>query len=180
MIEVVLDGCCFINLYATGEVRSILRALGWSWHLPQIALREALFIRAKDEHGEVVKVPIEAQSLVEEGLIRHTDVVAPEEMELYVRFAGALDDGEAMALAIAKQRAWELASDDAKAIRCAIAHDVEVVTTPEILRAWAAAAKASPAEIADVLHRIEFGAHFLPNRRSPAYEWWIACRECRG
>jgi predicted nucleic acid-binding protein len=49
----------------------------------------------------------------------HTGAVRPErdaELAAYVAFASELDDGEAMALAIAQSRGWQIATDDVELV----------------------------------------------------------------
>ena len=173
MSSTVIDACCFINLYATGNVRDLLKDLGWSWYLPRKAMAESLYVRTMNDDGELEKTPIDAQSLVSEGLVREIDVEDAEEVRLFVRLASDLDDGEAMALAIAKHRAWMLATDDRKARRFAAQLGVRVVTTPELMRHWATAAKLGAAQTAEALRNIESGARFFPAENMPEHEWWI-------
>jgi predicted nucleic acid-binding protein len=93
-------------------------------------------------------------------------------MELYVDLAARLDDGEAMALAIAKARRWWLSTDDCKARRLAGDLGVKVLTTPEILKRWADAAHPAPVEIGDMLQNIERRARFAPADNDPLHGWW--------
>ncbi|MCH7925462.1 MAG: AAA family ATPase, partial [Planctomycetes bacterium] len=53
MPDAIVDACCFINLYATGDLRGFLTQLAWQWHIPSAALAESLFIRkVSDEDDE--------------------------------------------------------------------------------------------------------------------------------
>ena len=104
MPDAIVDACCFINLYATGDLRVFLSQLAWQWHIPSAALAESLFIRKVGDKDYEKREPIDAQPYFDESLITLVDVGGADEAELYVRLAGDLDDGEAMALAIAKQR----------------------------------------------------------------------------
>jgi predicted nucleic acid-binding protein len=60
-----------------------------------------------------------------------------EELERFVKIATALNDGEAMALAIVCHRGWRLATDDRKAARIADSFGVQVGATSELVRQWA-------------------------------------------
>ncbi len=89
-----------------------------------------------------------------------------------MRLAGDLDDGEAMALAIARLRGWTLATDDRKAKRFADDLDVPVVTTPELMQRWAKASKIRPAKLRTLLSNIQHCARFVPAEDAPGYDWW--------
>jgi predicted nucleic acid-binding protein len=95
-------------------------------------------------------------------------------VEFYVEFAADLDDGEAMALAIARARAWLLATDDRKARRRAVESGVSIVTTPELMKRWADSSRVPAEEIRSALERIQARARFVPAPDFPEYEWWTA------
>ena len=94
-------------------------------------------------------------------------------MELYLELAVSLDDGEAMALALAKARGWKLATDDRKAISLAEKLHVEVITTPELVKYWAERTKPTAAILREVLLHIQNRARFFPNDKSPLRDWWF-------
>ncbi len=174
MPDAIVDACCFINLYATGDLRGFLTESPWKWHIPSAALAESLYIRVTTDEGDGTREPIEPHPYIDERLITLVDVADAGETELYVRLAGNLDDGEAMALAIAKLRGWTLATDDRKARRLAGDLGVPVVTTPELVQQWVKVAKMRPAKVKELLRRIEFGARFIPADSAPGYDWWTA------
>ena len=174
MPDAIIDACRFINLYATGDLRGFLTASPWSWHIPTAALAESLFIRVASDEDDDKRGPIEPQPLIDERLITPVDVGGEDEAELYVRLAGDLDDGEAMALAIAKVRGWTLATDDRKAGRFAGDLGVPVVTTPELMQRWAKASRMRPAKLRTLLTNIQSGARFAPAEDAPGYNWWTA------
>ena len=172
MSDAVVDACCLINLYAAGDFRRFLETVGYAWHVPTAVMNEALFIRVKDESGEERPQPIKLTPLVEDGQIRVCAITGGDETDLYVRLSAVLDDGEAMALAIARLRGWTLATDDAKARRYADQLNVAVLTTPELMRRWADANKIDAPGIRAALRRIQACARFAPRSGSTMYEWW--------
>jgi predicted nucleic acid-binding protein len=174
MPDAIIDACCFINVYATGDLRGFLTASPWEWHIPSAALAESLFIRVTSEKDDNELEPIEAQPLIDESLITPVDISDAEEAELYVRLAADLDDGEAMALAIAKVRGWTLATDDRKAKRFASNLNAPVVTTPELMQWWAKVSRMRPATLRALLTNIQSGARFAPAEDAPGYDWWTA------
>lgn len=172
MPEAIVDACCLINLYATGEFDGFLRATDFTWHVPSAAVAESLYICTTNEKGQPDREPIRLQTFVGSGLI---DVCAPqttEEIALYVQLAADLDDGEAMALAVAGPRGWMLATDDRKARRFADQLTVPVMTTPELMKRWAAVAGFDPSTIRRLLHNIEERGRFVPAEKAPAFDWW--------
>jgi predicted nucleic acid-binding protein len=174
MADAIIDACCFINLYATDDIRGFLTASGWDWHIPRAVLAESLYVRTRGADGKESRERVEANPYIAENLIRVVEVEKGEEVNLYVQLASELDDGEAMALAIARVRSWVLATDDRKARRFATDLGVQVVGTPELIKQWAMAANILPSTIKALLANVEFGARFVPPESAPGYEWWVA------
>jgi hypothetical protein len=103
-------------------------------------------------------------------------VIGPEtdaELAAYVAFARELDDGEAMALAIAECRGSRLATDDRKAMRLASAACVSVPTASMIVKQWADRRSPTATEIRAALIAVRNRACFLPGGRDPLWDWWI-------
>lgn len=125
MDEVVIDACCLINLYAAGYPRIEPLLHGRTWYVPSVVVCESLYIHQTQLDGMNLKIAIEIQSLIDEGSIHSCEATDGAELDLFVDFATSkIDDGEAMALAIAKSRGWTIATDDRKAIRLAGALDL--------------------------------------------------------
>jgi predicted nucleic acid-binding protein len=172
MDDHVVDACCLINLCAAGELRNRLSLLGGSWYVPTAVLREALYVHVKQADGTIDKSPLDLQSWIDNGTLLSCTAEVGGELDLYVELATRIDDGEAMALAIAKARGWTLATDDRKAQRIANELTVAVLTTPELIKRWADSANPSPDELRETLRRIEERASFFPAANHPLYTWW--------
>ena len=172
MGETVVDSCCLINLFAVGSLHEWLPALGLSWRAPVAVMAETLYLRSWDEDGAPQKEHIDLQEEIDRGIIVPCDVASGEEMALYVQLASDLDDGEAMALAIASARSWLLATDDRRAMRSADDLGVGVVTTPELMQRWAGATGAEAQDIGAALLRIQRRARFVPSDDHPLHSWW--------
>lgn len=170
--SVVVDACCLINLFAASEIAEQLAAIGGEWHVPSAVIAETLFLHIKQLDGSTTKELVDLQSLIDDGVLAECTIVGHEELELYVNLATRLDDGESMALAIAKMRGWTLSTDDRKAKRLASELDVSVLSTPEIMKQWADVATPSHQEIQIALRRIENHASFFPSQRDSLYAWW--------
>ena len=173
MADGVIDTCCLINLLAVGGLRTWLPLLGLRWHVPSAVMGEALFLRATDAARKPVKEPVDLRPLVADGVLSVCGVEFAEETALYVRLAAGLEDGEAMALALAKCRNWLLATDDRKCRRLAAELGVPVVTTPELMKRWADVASPTPDGLAAALRRIQDSARFVPSDDSPLQDWWL-------
>jgi predicted nucleic acid-binding protein len=172
MDDTVVDACCMINLCAAGELRNRLSLLGGEWYIPSAVLSESLYVHVEQADGTVDKSPIDLQSLIDDGTLLACTAEPGEELDLYVDLATRIDDGEAMALAIAKTRGWTLATDDRKAMRIAGELSVTVLTTPELIKRWADSAAAGEDELRDAIRLIEQRASFFPATSHPLHSWW--------
>jgi hypothetical protein len=77
-----------------------------------------------------------------------------------------------MCLAIAESRGWVVATDDRRAIGIAARVPLSVISTPELVRAWADATRPDPALLATVLTDIQTLARFVPQPTMPEAAWW--------
>ena len=175
----IVDACCVINLYAAGNMLKLLPAVGIEWHIPMLVTAETLYVRKPDpdDAGKLVKEPIDLKPALDAGVLRACDVSSEEETALFVELAVALDDGEAMSLAIAQSRGWTLATDDRKARRLAGERGVPLLSTPELLKRWATATAASESEVGRALQNIQTYARFRPNSSLPEADWWLAASD---
>ena len=122
-----------------GPRLSWARVLGLTLYVPEKAVDETLYLLKPDpdEPSVLVKVAIDLAPCFASGRIHRCTIQGPAETELFVRLAARLDDAEAECLAIAKTRGWMLATDDRPARRLAAELAVELLSTPEIVKAWA-------------------------------------------
>jgi predicted nucleic acid-binding protein len=161
--EVVLDTCCLVNLAAVDGTLDCLATFDVTWYVPAAVQAEGVFIRTAADSREVRRIDLAAA--LSAGTVQICAPAGDADHALYVEFALGLDDGEAMALAIAKNRGWKLATDVRKARNKASAVGVTVLTTPELLQRWAFRVGSTDAQVADVLRRIEALARFVPSRQ---------------
>ena len=168
--EVVLDTCCLVNLAAIDGTLDCLASFKLIWHVPTAVQTEGIFIRVAADSRQVQRIDLTPSITI--GAVQICSPADDGELALYVEFALTLGDGEAMALAIAKNRGWKVATDDRKARIKADGVGVSVVTTPELVRRWASDATRSKAQVAMALRRIETLARFSPVENSPAAKWW--------
>jgi len=168
----VVDTCCLVNLCAVDEPSRLLPQFGITWHVPRTVVDEGLYIRVEADGVPAPKRKIELTSSFEDRSIFACDILGLEEASLYVELSRALDDGEAMGLAIAKVRGWVLATDDRHGRKRAADLSVEVITTPQLMRRWAELNTVSEQHLAGALLRIQKLARFVPAADFPEYDWW--------
>ena len=169
-LDVVLDTCCLVNLAAIDGTLACLSSFELTWYVPAAVHAEGIFIRRAPDSRDVQQIDLsEAMST---GTVTVCAPEGEEEHALYIEMALSLDDGEAMALAIAKYRNWKLATDDRKARVKARNAAVVVVTTPELVRRWAGKSGYSEPQIAEAIRRIEALARFKPADDSDPSRWW--------
>jgi len=176
MPDAAIDACCLIDLLASGNVEAILRASGFTWHMPSAVQGEVQYRRQHDpaQPEKIVTVPVDLSGLISLGVLTLCDPRNEQELDQFAHYAALFrSDGEAMCLALAEQRKWIVATDDRKAIRVAQQAGLTVVSCPELVKAWADATRPEQAALNKVLQDIEVLAQFKPNPSMPEYQWWV-------
>lgn len=168
----LLDACGCINLAAAFPLESISANLGRPIHIVEQAASETLFLHQQID-GERVKIQIDV------GAIPALRLDGDLELELYVRLAKRLGDGEAASLAISHYRRLELVTDDRAARKVAGQHapNARIRGTAEILKALTTSMALADDEVARALRRVESHASFRPPRDDPELSWWLSARE---
>ncbi|MDA1231246.1 MAG: hypothetical protein O2856_10775 [Planctomycetota bacterium] len=181
MDERIIDTCCLLNFFASGEERAILQYLGGVF-VPEQVQGEALWIREYDHESPQQLIPkqIDLTECINEGAIAICRLGQEQEFELFVQFAQHLDDGEASVLAIAKVRGWIVATDDRKARRIAAEHEISTTSTSEIVQSWTISEAKSSEQIGQLLRNIQRFGRFLPHRSDSLYGWWMQMVEANG
>jgi predicted nucleic acid-binding protein len=175
MSDAIVDSCCVINLYAAGNLLTLLPPLGLRLHVPEKVLEESLYVRQTDptDDTKLVQQKVDLAPALQAGLLHRCDLEGEDELTLFVELATKLDDGEAVCLAVARTRGWTLATDDRKARREAGLLAVPVVTTAELVKSWADATGAEEVAVAKLLHNIQTYARFTPHKTMPLHAWWL-------
>jgi predicted nucleic acid-binding protein len=169
----IFDTSCLINACAAAPLETWLPRLGVGFLVPVAVQRELLYLRGEDAQGKPKREPIELQRYVDLGILGVAEPSSAKEFEFYVGYARELDDGEAMALALARSRALRLSSDDRKAIRLAREAGVAVYDTPDILKSWWDKGAATPEDLSRALENIRRHALYMPPKDHPLRNWWI-------
>jgi predicted nucleic acid-binding protein len=170
----ILDACVLINLLASGEVDRILRAAPRDSLICSAVESESIYLRTEDL--KVPLEPIDLRPLTASGLLTVCYIEGAQEAELYVDYANALDDGEAMSLAIAISRGFDLATDERKARRLFLesgADPQRLTSTSELIRRWVEAEAVPTDGLKAVLIQVEKRARYQPPVTDANYHWWF-------
>jgi hypothetical protein len=176
MPDAAIDACCLIDLLASGDAEAILRACGFTWHLPAAVQAEVQYRRQHDsaQLGKTIMVPVDLSPMIASGLLTVCRPQSQQELDQFTRYATIFrSDGEAMCLALARERKWIVATDDRRAIRIAQQAGLTVVSCPELLKKWAGATRPDRAALNTVLQDIQVLAQFKPNPTMPEFQWWV-------
>jgi predicted nucleic acid-binding protein len=172
--EQILDACVLINLLASGEIEGILRVAARDSLICSAVEQESIYLRTGDPHTPLEL--IELKPLIDSGLLTICRIESDHEAQLYVDYASALDDGEAMSLAIALTRDLVLATDERKARRLfseAAGDQERLTSTSALVRHWAEAERIPADRVKTALTRIEERARYQPPTTDENYQWWI-------
>lgn len=168
----LLDTCVLLNLLATGEIESILRALTKRWLVCAAVEKESLYLRTEDPNN--LLQPVSLAPLISAALLEICDIETPNEAQLYVNYSARLDDGEAMSVALAVARGYHLATDERKARRIFTesAAALHLSSTSQILKEWTEIEKISRERAKSVLLAIVQKARFMPSASDENLQWW--------
>jgi predicted nucleic acid-binding protein len=171
----ILDTCVLINLLASGEIEEILRAAARDSLICSAVRGESIYLRTDDP--KVPLEPIDLAPLIDAGLLAVCQIEGDREAGLYVDYASALDDGEAMSLSIALSRGYVLATDERKARRLfleALSEPERLISTAELVRPWAEDTAVLAERVKSALLNIEKRARYQPPSTDPCFHWWIS------
>ena len=173
--SIILDACCLLNLYASRQIEAILRAIPVRFAAAEAAAAEVLYVlHGGGGQNACKREQVDLQPLIRAGLLDILSLDTQVEKVRFVRFAGELDDGEAMTCALAVHREADVATDDRKAIRVlnSVAPHVRVHTTVGLLKWWAETEQPSERILKRVLTDVQERANFIPGRHDPLLPWW--------
>jgi predicted nucleic acid-binding protein len=169
----IIDACVLLNLIATGIMQEILSVIAQNSMICVLVKDESLYLRKEDDINENESVNID--ELINQGVIQICDCETAEEQELFVNLAASLDDGEAMSLAIALSRNWQLATDDKKARRIFKENNLNndfLISTTDLIKVWAESENISDDIIKSILLKVERKASFRPPKSDINLLWW--------
>ncbi len=120
---------------------------------------------------------IHLSPLVDNELLTVASLDSENEKIDFINFACDIDDGEAATGSIAKHRNWCIGTDDSLAISFFKRQNLQlqVVTTPELIKAWVEIVDPPSAVVTSLIENIQRRANYKPSSRHPLYEWWQVC-----
>jgi len=170
----IIDACVLINLLASDHIEAVLRMSASNSLICSAVEAESVYLRSGDPKTKPEKIDL--QPLIGSGLLTLCSLEGAVETELYVDYASALDDGEAMSLVIALSRGFVFATDDRKARRLFLeaAGDPKLLkSTSELLRRWAEGQEIERDALKAALLRVEDRARYQPPTSDVNYQWWL-------
>jgi len=170
----VIDACVLINLVATEEMPGILAVVKKHSLICSAVRAESVYLKTDDPINP--KELIDLNPFVNAGVLSLCQIENEKEELLYVDLASMLDDGEAMTLAIAVARGFDLATDERKARRFFLREVVDhkrLMSTSVLVRQWAEAKRISAPKLKSVLQKIESRASYRPPTDDRNYKWWM-------
>lgn len=163
--QLILDGCCIINLCASGKMEAIVESLPASVFIAEYVREKELLSIANEE---------ELQLLLSSGLILTASPNSEIEENTFVNLAVHMDDGEAMSAAIALSRGWAIGTDDKGAISIFKRQrlDIRVISTLDMIKHWAVAASVSFNAVQTALNGVRTLGKYEPGPGHHLYKWW--------
>lgn len=174
----VLDACSMLNLVASRRFPEIAGSTPADFFIPEQAAQEVLYVRRGGSGADADgREPVDLKGFQALGLFAVASL-APAELATFITFAAEMDDGEAAACAMALHRGGVLVSDDRKARRiiAQASPRTQLLTTSEVIKAWAERAGLEANALAHVLVDVEQRGNFRPSRHDPLEPWWNAAR----
>lgn len=171
---VIFDACCLINFYASGFFESILSSFKTQSCIVEQVKGESLFVRKPT--GSPLKYeyePIELVSYIRNDQLKLINLETEIEMELFVRLAERLDDGEAATIALAIEREMDVVTDDKKAIQILKeeAPNIEIQTTLDIIKTWWQSTSRDKEDIQLAIENIRICANYQPSKSHHLFQW---------
>jgi len=166
-----------LNLCATRQLENILRTLPLRAAVTEMAAGEVRFLRRGGPGPDAGEWDaIDLQPLIADRLLTILRPESDQEIATFVYLAAALDDGEAMTIALALRRGLPVATDDRKALKVLARHapHLPTFTTASLLHQWASIQQLSHVELRRVLSDVQERARFAPSRHDPFQGWWQA------
>ena len=175
MSDHIIDSCSLINLYSGWGRLDELLELDSQWHICDAVANEAEYVREYGPNGDKLLVRLDLQLSIQRGVLTSLSPESEKELEDYVNYATEVDDGEAQALAIAKNRDFILLTDDRRAARLAQRPDINVRTTstPAVLQSWSRLSIENEHKLTVIIPRIADLARFAPASDSAFFAWWM-------
>ena len=163
----ILDACCSINLHESGYFGDILTSMS-----TRIAIADYVL------NIELKSINLFSLTLLNWLEVATLDTEAEEEDALHFMTDPFMDDGEAITGAIALNRNWAIATDEAAASAFFEQRtpQLQILSTPELIKYWVDIAIPSPEDVRTALQNVEVKGRYKPHKTHRLYSWWQANR----
>ena len=178
----VLDACSLLNLVASRRLVDIATNTTARFLTSELAAREVRYVRRGGGGPDArEREEVDLQTFQRNGLLTVLALETPSEVATFVDLALDLDDGEAASGALAVCRGGVFVTDDRKARRVFEERypAVRLLSTSEVIKAWADRVGLDTLGLALVLRDVEERARFRPGRHDPLCAWWESIRSNR-
>lgn len=174
MTGYVLDACTLINLYCAWGSVANLKAFPAPFHVGAAVAAEIHYVRDLDSRGHIVSKKLNTSELFRHYSLQEL-LPNSQEVDLMVKLAKWLGDGEAEGLAIASSRDMVFCTDDGAVRKVVEAERIHVslASTPTLLQVWAAQNPHHLNTLPDLVKRISDLGKFRPHRSDPHLSWWM-------
>jgi hypothetical protein len=172
--HIVLDTCCALNFYASGNFLEILASIPAQVVVTEVVRTQELktLQRLGTEQNEGA---IYFEKAIREGLISIVDFESEAEAETFINYTAQMkDEGKSATFAIAFHREWSVATDDKRAISFLKkeAPHIQIVSTLESIEHWSVKSNIDSATLKAALSAIRVKARCQPPRNHPLLSWW--------
>lgn len=175
----ILDACSLLNLVASRRLPEIARGTPAAFIMPKQAANEVLYVRRGGSGPDAdERELIDLADFEKRGLLTVASLESSSETACFISFAAQMDDGEAAACTLAVHRGGVLVSDERKArrIMSQAFPAIRLLTTSEVIKAWAEGTGIEASVLARLLIDVEERGNFRPGRHDPLESWWNAAR----
>ncbi len=172
--HITLDACCVLNLCASGNFISILKAIPAQVTVTEVVKQQELKtlqnLKVEDNDGA-----IQLEAAIQQGLLLVVDFDSESEQQTFINYVFEMgDDGESATFAIASHRRWAVATDDKKAISFFTKEEpnLQIFSSLEIIKHWSDVTKPSSRELRKTLCAVQVKARYMPSQKHPLFYWW--------
>lgn len=175
--ELVIDACCTVNLLATRQEVTIVRALGV--HLldtPYTSREPTAVWTPPDREGRRVREPASTSALRAHGLLVTRSLDTEALLDAFALAGQRLKTADASNVALAGVLGLPLATDDGKQRHAAseLFPAIELVSTLDLLYDASRALGWDDDELAAVAADLRWRGNFGPPARDPRRAWYVA------
>ncbi|MGL4618763.1 MAG: hypothetical protein ACRCZS_06845 [Chroococcidiopsis sp.] len=176
--HLILDACCVLNFYASGQLLAILKSIPVQVAVTQV-VREQELRTLQPLEGEENDGATQFEAAIAQRLLITVDFESEEEAELFVNYAAILGDGESATGAIAVCRQWAIATDDKKAISFFRKEtpQLQILSTLEIVKHWSEETGVDSQTLREALNSIRVKGKYMPPKNHPLLSWWETGRQ---